>query len=98
MQNRDIRIPTVLSSFLGSIIMILDGLSMIFFGLIYLVGAGNADYFDDPEKKAAVLRQGEIVASITVVYLIFCVISLAYWQEGRRPWNYVVLGLGSLHP
>ncbi len=97
MQNRGAFKPTILSSFLASIILILDGLSMVFFGFIYLVGSANADFFSDPEKKDVVLRQGEVVALLTLLYLIFCIVTLVYWLKGRRSWNYVVLGLGLFH-
>jgi len=97
MKNSNIEKPTLLASFLGSIIMILDGLSMVFFGLIYLVGAANADFFYDMGKKEVVLHLGQIVAVLTLVYLILCIVSLVFWQKGRLLWKYVVLSLGLLH-
>src|SRR5688572_24885276 len=89
MKNSNIEKPTLLASFLGSIIMIIDGLSMVFFGLIYLVGAANADFFYDMGKKEVVLHLGQIVAVLTLVYLISCIISLVYWLKGRPFWKYV---------
>ena len=77
--------------------MILDGLSMVFFGLIFLVGSANADFFYDTGKKDIVLHQGEVVAVLTLIYLVFCITSLFYWQKGKHHWNFVVLGLGLFH-
>lgn len=98
MQNQNTIKPTKLASFFVSIILVFDGFSSLAFGLFYFVIAGLSDPVDfNAEVKNAIVRQGEIVALLTLVYLVLCVISIIFWQKGKRNWNYIILGLGLIH-
>jgi hypothetical protein len=89
--------PTNLSSFLVTVVILMDGFSMLAFGFFYLLISGMADYFDNLEAKEAMLRQGEVVAALSFVYIFICLISLVYWHFRKQFWNYVILGLGLFH-
>ncbi len=41
---------------------------------------------------------GEIVAAMTFLYLVICIIAPIYWRKGKRIWVYIVLGLGLITP
>jgi hypothetical protein len=98
MSNQNTHNPTNLASFLGSIILVFDGFSMLAYGLLIFVISGIADPVDfSIETKKAGLRLGAFFALITLVYLVVCLISLKNWKEGKRVWRYIILGLGLLH-
>jgi len=98
MQNQNTIKPTKLASFFVSIILVLDGFSTLAFGLFYFVIARLSDPVDfSVETKDVIVRQGEIVALLTFVYLVLCFISLVFWQKGKHNWNYIILGLGLIH-
>jgi hypothetical protein len=98
MQNQNIVKPTKLAAFFVSISLVLDGFSTLAFGLLYFFITASSDPIDfNMEAKNAAVRQGEIGAFLTFVYLVLCVISIVFWQQGKRNWNYIILGLGLIH-
>ena len=46
------------------------------------------------ETKEANVRRGEIVALLTLLYLVLCFISMILWRKGKQVWRYIILGLG----
>lgn len=96
-ENQNTVKPAILSSCLALIILSLAGLSALFFGFIYLVGAANADPTSNLDAKTAILLRGQTVAILTFLYLVICLVSPFFWYNRGRSWNYVILGLGLIH-
>lgn len=98
MHNQISRRPTRAQSWLASIIIWFDGISALIVGLIFLFIAGIGDPVDfSVEAKEAGIRLGEFVALLAGLYLISCLISIAYWRRGKPKWGYVLMGLGLMH-
>ena len=80
------------------IIMALNGCSALVVGIIYYLAAALADPLDfKGEFRSAMIHQEEMVALLSVVYLIACFVSVAIWRKRRSVWRYLVMGLGLLH-
>jgi len=93
--------PNILSSFSVWIIIALDGFSALAFGLLCLLLAFIAEPTNlnhpSPHAKDAIFLWAGSIALLTFVYLVACYISLVCWQQGRRNWGYIILGLGLIH-
>ena len=101
MNRQDTSKPNKTASILVSIIMVVDGISVMVLGILYAFGTaiGEPRGFSIKalDAKAAAEHQSVIVMWLCIAYLLICLISLRFWQRGKRIWMYVILGLGLMH-
>lgn len=95
MKNQNTHLPTKWTAIIVSIILTLDGFSTLALGLLFFILSGIGDPVDfNIETKEANVRRGEIVALLTLLYLVMCFISMIFWRRGKQVWRYFILGLG----
>ena len=84
-------LPAKWTTFIVSIILILDGFSTLALGLLFFLISGLGDPVDFNVKiKEANVRRGEIVALFTLAYLVMCFISMIFWKKGKQVWRYII--------
>ena len=101
MQNQNSIKPTILASFSVWIIIALDGFTTLVFALLCLLLAAISEPADlshvGPHTKDAIYLWAGSTTLLAFAYLVACFISLVCWQQGRRNWGYIILGLGLIH-
>jgi hypothetical protein len=85
-----------ISYFFVSILVVLDGFSMLGFGIIHSFMIGVIDHFGSGIDKRALMSYAEIVLWLAFAYFIACLVALIFWLSRRGFWRYVILGLGIL--
>jgi hypothetical protein len=93
--------PNRAASILVSIIMVVNGISVMFLGILYAFGTAIGEPIgltvEALEAKAAAEYRSQIVMWLCIVYFLICLLSLLFWQKGKRVWIYVLLVLGLMH-
>jgi hypothetical protein len=87
-----------ISSPFVSILVVLDGFSMLYFGIIhsFMIGVIDPIPVGPGADKRILMFYAEIVVRLTFVYFIACLVALIVWLSRWRFRRYVILGLGLL--
>jgi hypothetical protein len=84
-----------ISALFVSAFVVLDGLSMLGFGVIYFYITGVGDPGPGANKEISIYY-AKIIFWLTCAYLVICLISLICWLVRRGSWQFVIFGLGML--